>query len=130
MIFDLSGDPVLKEIGHEAAGGATVFSALVLLYVASAREATEIRVAHVDHFEFALLFPASPYQSCKLDVPLDDLASCFQLDLSGEERPLTGLMSPGEGDFRCPSNEAAAASRVDLALLGLFRGALSGGQWT
>ena len=98
MIFDLSSDPVLQEIGHEAAGCPTVFSALVLLYasyLAGSREATEIRVAHVDHFEFALLFPSSPYASCKLELPEHDLASCFRLDLSGEERPLSGLMPPG-----------------------------------
>ena len=30
MIYDLSGDPLLKDIGHD---GPTTFSALVLLYI-------------------------------------------------------------------------------------------------
>eukprot|EP00913_Durusdinium_trenchii_P018788 g17655.t1 len=56
MIYDLSTDPLLKEIGHE---GPTKFSALMLLYISylegeKSKHATEIRIAHIDHFEFAV----------------------------------------------------------------------------
>jgi hypothetical protein len=33
------------------------------------RHSTEIRASHIDHFEFALCFPPSPYPSCQLDAP-------------------------------------------------------------
>ena len=38
------------------------------------RHSTEIRASHIDHFEFALCFPPSPYPSCQLDVPDYDMA--------------------------------------------------------
>lgn len=93
MIYDLSGDPLLKDIGHD---GPTTFSALVLLYISyldgDAKHSTEIRASHIEHFEFALCFPPSPYPSCQLDAPDYGMARCFQLDLTGEKQSLESLM--------------------------------------
>ena len=33
------------------------------------RSAMEIRVSHIDHFEFALCFPTAPYPLCQLEAP-------------------------------------------------------------
>ncbi|CAK9074745.1 unnamed protein product [Durusdinium trenchii] len=94
MIYDLSTDPLLKEIGHE---GPTKFSALMLLYISylegeKSKHATEIRIAHIDHFEFAFCLPRSPYSSCTLEEPEEGLARWFPADLENS-RPLETLMA-------------------------------------
>ena len=59
-------------MGYEHVWGkclATVDELLELLFPHQNRSAMEIRVSHIDHFEFALCFPTAPYPLCQLEAP-------------------------------------------------------------
>eukprot|EP00434_Breviolum_minutum_P008546 symbB.v1.2.007538.t2/scaffold464.1/size201063/7 len=94
MTYDLKDDPLLKDMGHE---GPTIFSALMLFYISysewDSKSAMEIRVSHIDHFEFALCFPTAPYPLCQLEAPEFDFGRYFEVDLAGGEQALESMMS-------------------------------------
>ena len=59
-------------MGYEHVWGkclATVDELLELFFPHQNRSAMEIRVSHIDHFEFALCFPTAPYPLCQLEAP-------------------------------------------------------------
>ena len=92
MVYDVQEDPLLKQIGYQ---GRSQFVGLLLAYEAplnpedfsKERYRREVRFAHIDHFEFAICCPASPYTGCQLQHPPRGIACLFELDYCpGSER--------------------------------------------
>ena len=83
LTYDLSSDPLLLDLAYEGAHP-TTFSTLLFAYGAQVADAEmrtcHLRFARMDHFDFALCFPPSPYPTCNLPSPEVDFATLLGLD--------------------------------------------------
>ena len=87
MLYDICDDPLLAEMGYQ---GPTQFVALLLAYESPLNPmdfpleqfSREVRFAHIDHFEFAICCPASPYSGCRFKEPQNGICRLFCLDVS------------------------------------------------